>query len=274
MRSFSAAFKRAACREVLEKGRSRRDVCREHSLHIDSLREWLWRYESGEAFDKRVNNGPKPVLTDADMDLVEAWVTEDPHRSVASLTRDLTERLGRPITYMMLHHAMKKRGIRCTRPVLIDAPATEPERTRRYRPEHRRSPKQGYPSSLTDAEWVVLAPVFEETRPRRGRPMRHEPRVLLDAIFYVLRSGCSWRMLPAEFPPWESVYSAFRSWSRSGRMEAFYRALHEMWRARAGRSPEPTAAIIDSQTVKTTEKGGSVATTGPRRFAGESATSS
>lgn len=266
-------LKLRAC-EMVMSGRSAASVARELGLKDYAVRNWVRRHRAGRPFDGRVSNGPKPVLTDDDMDLVEQWVVEDPHRSMASICADLSAHRQREITYAMLHRAMKKRGISCVRPVLTESEPRPPEKVTRYQPHHRRSPKSGYPSSLTDAEWEVLEPVLQATRSRRGRPLKHDPRVLLDAMFYVLRSGCSWRMLPAGFPAWESVYSTFRSWSRSGRMEALYRALHQMWREREGRKAHPSAAIIDSQTVKTTEKGGSADTMAQRSSAVASATSS
>lgn len=265
MKKHSIEQKRAACQAVLDEGRTRKSVGAEVGVTQDTLRKWIRRYEAGETFDRRVFNGSEPILDEADLDLVESWVTEDPYRSVSSLCEALSERRGRDITYTMLYRAMKKRGIRCERPVLVDVPAAEPSRTTRYKEHHRRNPKAGYPSSLTDAEWAVLEPVYEATRPRRGRPPQHDPRLLVNAVFYVLRSGCSWRMLPTEFPAWETVYATFRNWSKSGRLEAFYKALHGMWRAREGRAPGATAAIIDSQTVKTSEKGGLEVTMAARR---------
>jgi putative transposase len=89
-----------------------------------------------------------------------------------------------------------------------------------------------------------------------GRPRTHSPRLVLDAIFYVLRSGCSWRLLPRDFPPWKTVYDWFRKWRIEGAWERLNAVLRERLRTRSGRSPLPSAGIADSQSAKTTGVGG------------------
>jgi putative transposase len=124
--------------------------------------------------------------------------------------------------------------------------------------------RRPYPTDLSDEEWAVLRPLVPEAKPG-GRPRSHETREILDAIFYVLRSGCAWRLLPHDFPPWQTAYHYFRLWRIDGTWERIHDALRERVRVRSGREASPSAAIIDSQSVKTTEKGGLAATTGARR---------
>jgi putative transposase len=111
--------------------------------------------------------------------------------------------------------------------------------------------KRSYQTDLTDAEWKALKPHVPAAN-KRGRPRIHSPREILDAVFYVLRSGCPWRLLPREFPPWETVYSWFRKWSMDGTFERLNAALREQLRSRLGRNPLPSAGIADSQTTKST----------------------
>ena len=99
-------------------------------------------------------------------------------------------------------------------------------------------------------------------------------RDVLDAIFYVDRAGGAWRMLPGDFPPWQTVYTYFRNWSRDGTWEAIHDILRRSTRLIDGRDEEPSAGIIDSQSVKTAEKGGPKATTRARRSKAASGTSS
>ena len=130
-----------------------------------------------------------------------------------------------------------------------------------------------YPTDLTDAQWAQLAPLLIKGSGRTGRPRKYQLRSIVDALLYVLRGGISWRALPHDFPPWESVYDHFRRWKRDGTLERIHDALREQVRTRAGRDASPSAAVLDSQSVRTTEKGDPAATMRARRSRGASATS-
>ncbi len=115
-----------------------------------------------------------------------------------------------------------------------------------------------YPTDLTDEQWAQLAPLLRPpvARRGRGRPPTVELRRVLDGLFYMNRTGCQWRYLPAEFPAWGAVRYYFDKWEQDGTWERVNDTLRRQVRVGAGRTPEPRAASIDSQSVKTSEAGG------------------
>ena len=132
-------------------------------------------------------------------------------------------------------------------------------------------PRRAYPTDLSDADWALLAPLIPPVKPG-GRPARHTRRELLNAIAYWVRAGCAWRLLPHDLPPWQTVYHYFRTWRREGRWAQILTVLRERERIRQGRDPTPSAGILDSQSVRITDRGAGTATTGPRSSTAASAT--
>jgi putative transposase len=120
-------------------------------------------------------------------------------------------------------------------------------------------PRKRYPTDVSDKEWAVLEPLL----PRQdfGRPAQYAVRELINGIRYVLRSGCSWRMLPHDLPPWSTVYRYFRKLEAEGYWQRLNEQLRETVREAEGRAQQPSQASIDSQSVRTTEKGGHAAMT-------------
>lgn len=123
--------------------------------------------------------------------------------------------------------------------------------------------QNGYFTDLTDEQWALIAPHLPPPRPG-GRPRQTNLRDVVDAILYLLRTGCQWRLLPRDFPPWGTVWSYFRRWRIDGVWVRLHRALYRAARGKAGRRPDPTVAVMDSQSVKTTEKGVFAVLTGTR----------
>jgi transposase len=125
-----------------------------------------------------------------------------------------------------------------------------------------------YPSDLTDVQWAKLEPLLKPPRGWRhagGRPRKYELRRVVDALLYVVKTGCQWRQLPVNFPPWLSVHQQFRAWRDDGTWEHVGKVLREQGRKAKGRNATPTVAIVDSQSAKTALKGGSGVTMRAKR---------
>src|SRR5919197_2995044 len=122
------------------------------------------------------------------------------------------------------------------------------------------NPRPPYPTDLSDQERALIKLLVPDAKPG-GRPEAYPKREILNAIFYLLRSGCSWRMLPHDLPPWRIVYHYFRAWRQDGTWQVMHDLLRGDVRVAAGKHRQPSAGVIASQSVKTTEKGGSAGMT-------------
>ena len=125
--------------------------------------------------------------------------------------------------------------------------------------------RKAYPSDVTDAEWEIIESLLP-TAQGVGRPREVDLREIINGIFYVVREGCSWRDLPHDLPPWQTVYNYFRHWQRLGIWQKIHKQLRHQVRQHLEKTDNPTAGIIDSQSVKTAEKRGkfTVTTVGNR----------
>lgn len=204
--------------------------------------------------------GRKAVMTAEHGPILQAIAGELPRSSIDELTREFNRRSGLNVCSATVRAALRRAGITRMRPIRKPAERAavqggNPLRVG-YTSRHRRQDgASGMNTDLTEAEWALVADVFER-RGGRGAPAVHERRVLVNACFYVVRTGCAWRLLPKSFPPWRAVYSAFRGWARAGTFEVVHDRLRQQWRDRIGRAPEPTAAIIDAQSTRSTAQGG------------------
>ena len=117
--------------------------------------------------------------------------------------------------------------------------------------------QQTYPTDLNDTEWKAIEQYLPEPKAKGpgGCPRKHARRTILNGIFYIVRGGCAWRLLPVDFPPWKTVYHYFRLWRKNGTWQDMNEAMVKAVRQQAGREAQPSAAILDSQSVKTAEGG-------------------
>jgi len=131
---------------------------------------------------------------------------------------------------------------------------------------------QSYLRDLSDVEWNLISRLVIFKPTLRGRKGFHSKREMLNSIFYLLRTGCQWRHLPHDLPPWKSVYSQFRRWRLADLFEIIHENLRKELRTLLKRARDPSAGIVDSQSIKTTEKGGSKAMMASRKLRREKGT--
>lgn len=174
---------------------------------------------------RRPGGGRKPVLDEAALKILVDLVEANRRMTQDELVAAFAERSGRAVSMPVLGKAMKALDypkVRLQKAPMGPAPQSSP----RYgTPHQRQGTATEYPSSLTDREWEVLAPLLAN-KTRRGRPPENDKRALVNAVFYQVRTGNRWRYLPKDLPPWPAVWSFFRRLRDSGKLERLYTALH------------------------------------------------
>lgn len=212
------------------------------------------------ATQQRGRPGRKPTLNAEHQSVLRAITQEMPRSSLEEVTRELTRRTGVVVNPVTVRKALREAGIERLKPLRRAGERAAQGRggavRTGYTEAHRRSDgPSGMNTDLTDAEWALVGDLFEHEG-RRGTPPRYERRTVVNACCYVLRTGAPWRLLPKCFPPWQAVYMSFKRWAAAGTFETMHDRLRQQWRERMGKAPEPTAAIIDAQSTRSTAQGG------------------
>lgn len=218
--------------------------------------------------------GRKPVFDEAGGSQLVELLKAHPTVTLDELAELARQELGITAGRQTLVKTLKRHGVskrKVKREWIAPGEATAAPKTAKkrygYLDRHRREAAEGrYPSSVTDAEWALVQDLFAH-RGAGKRPVA-DRRLMLDAVLYVVRSGASWRMLPAEFPDWNNVYATFRRWVRDGVLETMYDRLRAMMRERAGRAVEPSAGVLDSQSTRTSPQGGPKGYDGGKKVTG------
>ena len=204
--------------------------------------------------------GRKPSLNAEHIAVLRAITQEQPRSSLGEVTRELLRREGVMVSTVTVRKALREAGIDRLKPLRRsgERAAVQGSAPARYgyTDAHRRADgASGMNTDLTDAEWPLVAELFERDG-CRGAPPRYARREMVNACCYALRTGCAWRLLPKTFPPWQATYKSFSRWAAAGVFEAMHDRLRQQWRDRMGKTPEPTAAIIDAQSTRSTAQRG------------------
>lgn len=273
--SVRTEIREQAVKLVVENGLTLGEAAKRCGVGEASIARWLQRHRAGEGLAPRAyKRGKPPILNEQDGKLVLELIQQHPQATIRDLTKMVAQQTGKPVAEPTLIRCLRRLGVHKVRPKRVPRSPADPGAPRYGYSARHRDPddRTRYPSSLTDGEWELVQDLF--VHDGAGHPEVYTARVKLDAILYVLRSGCPWRMLPHEFPPWNGVYKTFRRWHAASKFETMHDRLRGMERKRVGRNVEPTGGIVDTQSVKTSEKGGPKVLTVARRSRDASAISS
>lgn len=245
-------------------GMSYKRLQERYGISVTTIRNYLkLRRQTGSLAPRPHRGAPPRALNQQQCEELKRIRKEDPEAPQSEIAKRLFERCGVRVASWTISRYLKGMGIsrrRLPKPAPEASPpipkkSCSPRRYQKHEPPPALPHRKAYPSDLTDAEWEILEPLIPAAK-SGGRKEEHPKREIVNAHLYVLRSGCQWRMLPHDFPPWQTVYDYFLQWRDSHLWERINRVLRERVRAKAGRAATPSAAIIDSQSVKTTERGG------------------
>jgi len=201
--------------------------------------------------------GRPPALKPEHIAVLHDIVTERAQASLREIADELHHCSGVRVCDATIRRALRAQGIVRLKPLRrACAACAEGAKRYGYTAAHRREDISPYSTNLTDAEWELVADLFERVPGQRGTPVHYSRRDLVNACSYVLRTGCAWRLLPDTFRPWQAVYKAFSRWVGAGIFEQMQDRLREQWRVRMGRASTPSAAVIDAQSTRASPQGG------------------
>lgn len=203
--------------------------------------------------------GRPPALRDEDLCWLRETLGNQASLTLSELKVLFEKERGRSVGRSTLGDALKGMGLTYKKRPRAPVPAeARPQPPHRFNARTRRTSSSekpySYPSDLTDEEWSVLEPLLLP-KSKRGRPRQHPRRRIVDALRFMSRTGCQWRYLPINFPKWTIVAKTYYRWSKSGLWEKVNATLREQVRVKEGRNPRPSGGLIDSQSVKTNDKG-------------------
>jgi transposase len=217
--------------------------------------------KEGSATPETVDRGGRPAaLKSQHIVLLRALVSQTPHATLDELAAELERQGSVRVCTATIRRTLRGQGIVRTRversPFKVPEGPQAANKRYGYTAAHRRDSALLYSTDLTDAEWTLVADLFERPKGSRGTPSRYDRRDLVNACCYVLRTGCAWRLLPSSFAPWQAVYKAFVRWVKADAFERLQDRLRQQWRERMGRSAQPSAVIIDAQSNRSSPQGG------------------
>lgn len=268
----TAAIAEYRRRKAVKRKTSIAEVAREFGIGEASLKRFLWLEKSrGDLAPRKPTPRPQYKLSPELRDEVVSMVIAEPALRLHEVAARVSERAGYDVSTSTVRRALRSRGIGKRRLVREASPAAREPDSTRFTARHRRKPedrahRRAYPSDFTDAEWSVVGKLWD--RNAVARPVEHELRDVLDAMRYVGATGCPWRFLPHDYPPYATVYAWFERWSRDGTLETVNAEIRRMLRRTQGREDTPSLLIVDSQSVRTREGGSGRGYDGAKKISG------
>ena len=251
-------------------------IAAEFNVGEASLNRWIRRLrEEGTVERRKPRRDPgKRVLSPAHSEAIVQWVTANPAGRLWELRQHLAQAHGAVVSASTLRRELAQRGLgkrRLSKLTEVDDAAPDTSAERRFGARHRRAQalrpdRRSYPSDFTEAEWSAVEPLWREHA--RALPEKHGLRDVVEALRYIGATGCPWRYLPNDFPPFQTVRRWFDEWHHDGTIARVNDALRRLLRRRAGREETPSLLIVDSQSVKTQEGGEARGYDGGKKIAG------